>query len=96
MTGTDLFLLVLGWIFVIEGLSPLINPVGWQRMLAHLAEVRPSGFARLLRRSCSSGSPLSGSFLTDSVGQNERTTSHGARLRAPISSCGRAIVTLGS
>ncbi|MBM6703493.1 DUF2065 domain-containing protein [Sutterella massiliensis] len=41
MTGTDLFLLVLGWIFVIEGLSPLINPVGWQRMLAHLAEVPP-------------------------------------------------------
>ncbi len=41
MTGTDLFLLVLGWIFVIEGLSPLINPVGWQRMLAHLAEVTP-------------------------------------------------------
>lgn len=41
MTGTDLFLLVLGWIFVIEGLSPLINPVGWQRMLVHLAEVPP-------------------------------------------------------
>lgn len=41
MTGMDLFLLVLGWIFVIEGLSPLINPVGWQRMLAHLAEVPP-------------------------------------------------------
>lgn len=41
MTGTDLFLLVLGWIFVIEGLSPLINPVGWQRMLAHLAQVPP-------------------------------------------------------
>ena len=41
MTGKDLFLLVLGWIFVSEGLSPLINPVGWQRMLAHLAEVPP-------------------------------------------------------
>ena len=41
MSGSEVFLLVVGWILVLEGITPFVNPAGWQRMLAHLAEVPP-------------------------------------------------------
>ncbi len=41
MSGSEVFLLVVGWILVLEGITPFVNPAGWQRMLAQLAQEAP-------------------------------------------------------
>lgn len=41
MSGSEVFLLVVGWILVLEGIMPFVNPAGWQRMLAQLAQEAP-------------------------------------------------------
>ena len=41
MTGSEVFLLVVGWILILEGITPFVNPAGWQQMLARLAEESP-------------------------------------------------------
>lgn len=41
MSGSEVFLLVVGWILVLEGITPFVNPAGWQRMLAQLVQEAP-------------------------------------------------------
>ena len=41
MSGSEVFLLVVGWILVLEGITPFVNPAGWLRMLAQLAQEAP-------------------------------------------------------
>lgn len=31
MSGGELFLLVAGWVMIVEGLLPLVDPLAWQR-----------------------------------------------------------------
>ena len=41
MSGSEVFLLVVGWILVLEGITPFVNPAGCQSMLAQLAQEAP-------------------------------------------------------
>lgn len=41
MTGGELFLLVLGWVMVVEGLLPLIDPSAWQRAAEVASKLPP-------------------------------------------------------
>ena len=41
MSGAEVFLLVVGWMLVLEGITPFVNPAGWQRMRAQRAQEAP-------------------------------------------------------
>ena len=41
MDGWEVLLLSLGWVFVFEGISPLIAPERWLAMLAELTKADP-------------------------------------------------------
>lgn len=41
MEGWEILMLALGWVFVIEGLSPLVMPERWLAMLTELSKCDP-------------------------------------------------------
>lgn len=47
MSGGELFVLVFGWVMIVEGLMPFIDPAAWQRA-AEAASKAPPEKVRLL------------------------------------------------
>lgn len=41
MSGDELFLLVAGWVMIIEGLLPLMNPKVWQQAAEAASKLPP-------------------------------------------------------